>query len=338
MKRVCALLLAALCILTALPTAFAAEETMLYNKTVADFSIRDPFVLVHNDLYYMYGTCATPQKGYGCFVSPDLVHWAGPFNVFTASADFDGVKDFWAPECHAYGGAFYLFATYSSRTTGHRGVSIFRADDPLGPFEEITDGHATPHERDCIDGTLYVSDAGQPYMVYVEEWTSTDDGVGRMAAAPLCADLTRFAGEPKELFRADDPTWKPHKVTDGPFLYKSRTGKLLMLWSNGSPDGYCVALASAKSITGRWRQQHARLFTKDRRHVFDGGHGMLVCDLNGQLTLCIHAPNDGSVAPAQAQFYPVRDLGYTLAIDETPTLKTGFLRGIDWICSLFSIG
>lgn len=334
MKRVIALLLAALLVWAALPTAYA-EDTMEYDLTSADFLIRDPFVLVHDGLYYMYGTGAATGKGYGCYVGPDLVHWAGPFNVFTAPDGFDGVQNFWAPECHVYGGQFYLFATYYSKTTGRRGVSIFRADDPLGPFEEITDGHITPHDRDSIDGTLYVDDAGRPFMVYVEEWTSTDDGVGRMAVAALSDDLTHFTSEPTELFRADDPSWRPNKITDGPFLYRSRTGKLLMLWSNGSPEGYCVALAAAKKVTGPWRQQRARLYTKDKRHVYDGGHGMLFTDLNGQLTLCIHAPNDGAVAPEQVQFYPVRDLGYTLAIDERPTVQTWFLRCFDFLCSLW---
>ena len=333
MRRVCAFLLAAVLALSALQTAFA-EDTMQYTLTSDDFLIRDPFVLVHDGLYYMYGTGAAKGNGYGCYTSPDLVHWAGPFNVFTAPADFDGVKDFWAPECHAYGGHFYLFATYFSRATGHRGVSIFRADDPLGPFEEITDGHVTPHERDSIDGTLYVDDAGQPYMVYVEEWTSTEDGVGRMAAASLSDDLTHFTTAPRELFRADDPSWTSSSVTDGPFVYRSRTGKLLMLWSSFSAQGYCVALASAREMNGRWLQQHARLYAKGRHHAMDGGHGMLFTDLTGQLTLCIHAPN--SDAPARAQFYPVRDLGYTLAIDETPTVRTRFLRCIDfWTQLLF---
>ena len=334
MRRVFAFLLAAAFALTALPAVYAEDTMEEYPLTCSDFLIRDPFVLVHDGLYYMYGTGAAKGRGYGCRTSPDLVHWSEPVNVFSAPADFDGVKDFWAPECHEYGGQFYLFATYCSRTTGHRGVSIFRADDPLGPFEEITNGHATPHDRDCIDGTLYVDDAGQPYMVYVEEWTSTDDRIGRMDVASLSNDLTHFTSEPQELFRADDPKWKPHGITDGPFLYKSRTGKLLMLWSNGSPEGYCVALAAAKTVTGPWRQQRARLYTKDKHHVYDGGHGMLFTDLNGQLTLCIHAPNDGSVAAEQAQFYPVRDLGYTLAIDEQPTARTWFLRCMDYLTQL----
>ena len=109
-----------------------------------------------------------------------------------------------------------------------------------------------------------------------------------------------------------------------------------MLWSNGSPQGYCVALASAKRVTGPWRQLRARLYAADKNHAFDGGHGMLFTDLDGQLTLCIHSPNDGAVAPAQAQFFPVRDLGYTIAIDEKPTVRTRFLRFLDfWTQLLF---
>ena len=64
------MLLAAL-LLTALP-AVCAENTTEYNLTCADFLIRDPFVLVHDGRYYMYGTGAARGNGYGCCVSRDL--------------------------------------------------------------------------------------------------------------------------------------------------------------------------------------------------------------------------------------------------------------------------
>ena len=334
MKRVVCLLLAAWMIGVAVCTAAAKDRDMTYSLTVDDFSIRDPFVLLDGGLYYMYGTCATDKPGYGCFVSEDLKHWAGPFNVFTADDGFDGADNFWAPECHRYGGAYYLFATYRSRTTGRRGVSVFRAASPMGPFSEISDGHVTPHGQDCIDGTLYVED-GRPYMIYVREWTGTDDGVGRMTAAALSDDLSHFIAKPRDLFRADDPAWKPRRVTDGPVLYKSRTGKLLMLWSNVSKDGYCVGIAAANRLHGLWRQQYARLYAKDdKRHELDGGHGMLFKDKDGRLLLCIHSPNGG--ASAHAVFLPVRDLGYTLALDERPTLQTALLRALDRLTALLS--
>ena len=336
MRRVLTVLLTAVLLCTWPVFAGAAPDAQ-YPLTADDFWIRDPFVLLHDDLYYMYGTCQTNVPGYGCYISPDLVHWAGPYSVFTATPDFDGAGDYWAPECYVYGGAFYLFATYRSRSTGHRGVSVFRASSPMGPFEEISDGHITPHEYDCIDGTLYIDPYGNPSMVYVREWTGTDDRCGRMDTAFLSRDLSHFVSAPKELFHAREPRWKPHNITDGPFMYTSRTGKLLMLWSNGSAaKGYCVALASADSVTGLWRQQRARLYVKESgRHPFDGGHGMLFTDKSGQLTLSIHSPNDGEVGPARPLFLPVRDLGYTLALDEPPTLRTAFLRALDFFAAFF---
>lgn len=135
-----------------------------HSVNVRDVVIRDPFVLVSGGIYYMYGTGASTVDGYGCYVSLDLETWYGPVNVFEAKDGFDGVNCFWAPECHYYNGNYYLLASYGSASTGHRGTSVFRSSSPLGPFEEISDGHITPHDWDSIDGTLYVED-GVPYMI-----------------------------------------------------------------------------------------------------------------------------------------------------------------------------
>lgn len=317
MKRFISLVLSLVLMLTAAQIAFA-EDTMQYNKKTAEIRIRDPYVLLEDGLYYMYGTGAASGRGYGCYVSPDLENWAGPYNVFTAADDFDGVKDFWAPECHKYGDKFYLFATYGSQATGYRGVGIFRADSPMGPFTLISDGHVTPHDSDSIDGTLYVEN-GVPYMVYVQEWTTTDDGIGRMAVAQLSDDLTHFVTEPKEIFRADDPCWADgNKVTDGPFVYRTKTGRVVMLWSNLSKQSYCVGMATANSITGKWHHQLSRLYRRGGGFKENGGHGMLFTDKNGQLTLCLHSPNgareDGTFETAT--FLPVEDLGYSLALQD----------------------
>lgn len=297
----------------AMTFAFAADSE--YNRKTADIRIRDPFVLLHDGLYYMYGTGAAQGLGYGCYVSPDLENWSGPYNVFTAPAGFDGVQHFWAPECHEYNGQFYLFATYFAQSTQHRGVAIFRADSPLGPFEQISNGHITPHDTDSIDGTLFVEN-GKPYMIYVQEHTAQRDHIGRMAIAEMSDDLTRFVSEPKTLFRANSPLWTDSRVTDGPFVYRMYSGRYVMLWSNTSDQGYCVGMATARSLFGPWHQQLTRLYKRGNGFPYDGGHGMLFTDKNGQLTMCIHAPNNaGDGRVETAEFLPVQDLGYTLALD-----------------------
>ena len=168
-----------------------------------------------------------------------------------------------------------------------------KSDSPEGPFIEITNGHITPLEWDCIDGTFYVDEENQPWMIFVHEWVSTDDNVGRMAAAKLSDDLTYFISEPIELFRADEPEWAKHGVTDGCFMYKTEDNQLLMLWSNFDKNGYCVAIARSENgkIDGEWVHDKKQLFSKETYGRYDGGHGMIFTDIDGQMYLSIHSPN-----------------------------------------------
>jgi len=321
---------------------------MTNTRKTSEITIRDPYVLVYGGKYFMYGTGAASGLGYGCYVSEDLENWAGPVNVFTAPAGFDGVSCFWAPECHYYRGSFYLFATYFSQSAQHRGVSIFKAESPLGPFEEISDGHVTPDSWDSIDGTLYIDNAGQPWMVFVHEWTSMPDKTGAMAAAKLSDDLTRFISEPIQLFKAKDPIWTDKGVTDGPFMYRTKTGKLLMLWSNGDVNGkYCVGLAKSTNdqITGSWTHGFEPFYSVNRYFDLEGGHAMLFTDLTGRLLMCMHSPNSSDATTHEtAVFLEVVDKGYTLELkqvqdvraNETDKVKLAFSDISTFFSELFS--
>lgn len=308
-------------------------ESMNYSKKTLDISLRDPCVLVHEGKYYMYGTGAATGGGiYGCYVSEDLENWAGPFNVCTPPTGFDGKTNFWAPECHYYKGNFYLFATYFSSLTNHRGVSVFRSASPLGPFMEISQGHATPKDWDAIDGTLYVDRSNQPWMVFVHEWTSMPDGKGDFSAAKLSDDLSTFISEPISLFKSGElPTKKSNNVTDGCWLYTTKTGELMMLWSGSSKNGYCVATARSVNgkIDGKWVQDPFLLYMKNGSfNKYDGGHGMLFTSLEGKLMMSIHSPNNAEVARTTPVFYEVRDLGYSLELVNTAKEDGKFLTGI----------
>lgn len=259
-------------------------------------SLRDPFVLVDNNVYYLYGTDASLNwdhgSDYGCYKNESGRldgEWIKlpPVAIFPKTA----VKNKWAPEVYKYNNAYYMFATYHSSETNRRGCAVFHADSPEGPFTEISNGHITPSEWDAIDGTLYIDEEGQPWMVFVHEWVSTDDNIGRIAVAKLSADLTMFTSEPKELFRADAPVWAKDRVTDGCFLH-CVNGELIMIWSNFNKDGYCVGVAKSKNgkIDGEWIQEETLLYSKEIGGQ-DGGHGMLFEDIDGELYLSLHSPN-----------------------------------------------
>lgn len=278
-------------------------------------SIRDPFVLVTDEAYYLYGSEASngwEQCGYACYKNVgDLA--SGEWQRITPDIyekPKDALKNFWAPEVHKYKDAYYLFGTYFSAKTNHRGCTVMKSSSPEGPFVEITDGQVTPPDWDAIDGTLYIDDAGDPWLIFVHEWTSTEDKIGRMAVARLSDDLTRFTSEPKDVFKANDPTWTNNGCTDGPFMYKTEEGKLLMLWSNFVGKDYCVGTCESKSgkPDGEWIHSEELLFSKEITGNDDGGHGMIFTDRDGKKYLSIHSPNRATEAvKEEAVFVPVSE-------------------------------
>jgi hypothetical protein len=290
----------------------------------ADIQIRDPFVLVESGVCYLFGSTDAniwrgPATGFDAYRSDGgLEHWEGPFAAFRPPAGFFADSQFWAPECHPYGGAYYLFATFMPARgprQGTRGTAVLRAAAPLGPYAPWSDGPVTPAGWQCLDGTLYV-DADGPWLVFCHEWVQVADG--QICALPLTADLRAAAGEPELLFPASSAPWAfpfhhpaewardlerrlgPTYVTDGPFLHRAGNGDLLLLWSSWNRAGrYCLGVATSESgtIHGPWRQAEHELYSAD------GGHGMVFDAPQGGLTLALHAPNPTPLE--RAQFIPL---------------------------------
>jgi hypothetical protein len=161
-----------------------------------------------------------------------------------------------------------------------------------------------------LDGTLWVEDT-IPYMVYCHEWVQISDGaVGFVQLKP---DLSETAGEPKNLFRGSQAPWGQISdtygcyVTDGPYLYKGKTGKLYMIWTSGGKTGNALGIAISDSgrLAGPWRQQEEPIY-KD-----NGGHGMLFKAFDGKLMMILHSPYNGNTRP---HLYEMEDTGETLRI------------------------
>lgn len=259
---------------------------------LSDIHIRDPFILTFENKYYMYGAPGKNawdgQGGFLCYVSNDLEEWSEPIKCFTPPENFWADTNFWAPEVHYYNGSFYLFATLKADDK-HRGTQIFKADSPLGPFKEHSDCAVTPHDMECLDGTLYVDSKGIPYIIFCNEWTQVVNG--RMYYAQLDSELKSIVGEPKLMFTARDyPSVRAIShggyVTDGPFMYRCKNNDLVMLWSSFGEKGYFQGVLKSDNgeIDGKWIEQKPLFET-------NGGHGMLFKDFGGKLRLSLHAPN-----------------------------------------------
>jgi GH43 family beta-xylosidase len=282
-------------------------------------------------LYYAVSSTMAPAKeGFGraavrVYSSKDLVTWTGPQIVFQTPIslwDDINIRSIWAPEMHAYNGRYYLFLTFDTDSRFleqwrdwlprvKRGSQVLVADSPLGPFKAFQNHSTLPVDMMTLDGTLWIEDS-VPYMVYCHEWVQIKDGTVEMIR--LKDDLSETVGVPVRLFDGSDAVWSTKvpqygsHVTDGPYLYRSRSGKLMMIWSSVGAHGYTtgVAVSASGKLRGPWVQQIEPLFAED------GGHGMIFKRFDGQLMLVLHQPNKGG--SERARLFELEDTGETLRI------------------------
>jgi beta-xylosidase len=304
-----------------------------------EIQLHDPWIVAEQSTrtYYLYSAASPRITGQGrtgtlYYKSKDLATWEGPFIAFVAPAESwaEGTVGAWAPEVHAYRGKYYLFTTLhnpkkvlpttdSTRPNSMRATTISVSDSPAGPFTLMKlDAPVTPPNFMTLDGTLYVDRAGKPWMVYAHEWIQKVDGT--MEAIPLSDDLRAASGAPIHLFKASDAPWldaqmtpstrENHYVTDGPELFRTKRGTLLMLWASYMKnelgrDGYVQTLARSKSgeIQGPWEQLQPLIGN-------DSGHGMLFRSFDGRLMLVLHQP----FRNARGKIYEMEDTGDGLRV------------------------
>ena len=266
-----------------------------------EINIRDPYVLLHEDRYYLYGTrsesCWGEAEGFDCYVSADRENWEGPVEIFHRPEGFWADRAYWAPECVYYRDAFFLITTLGAADR-KKGIYVLRSDSPLGPFVPFG-ARLSPEDWSCIDGTLYLEE-GKPWLIFSHSFE--DDPKGDMCLLPLKEDLSAAVGEPVTLFSAAEAPWaRPVPFakaefgmdgdvyfTDGPCVKKLHDGELIMTWSSWSEQAYAVGLALSESglVRGPWRQLETPLYPAN------GGHGMLFEEKDGSLCFTLHTPND----------------------------------------------
>jgi len=304
-----------------------AEPLAAETIRLKDIRMRDVCVLADQatQTYYMVGSGRLNRRPIvRAYSSKDLATWEGPTPIFTVGDDLWGdipIVGIWAPELHAYKGKYYLFLTFDTRhrfaeqwrnwlPRVTRGSQVLAADSPLGPYTPFAHHSTLPTDMMTLDGTLWIEE-GVPYMVFCHEWVQIKNGT--VEYVRLKDDLSATVGEPVRLFDGSDAKWSRKSqqygcnVTDGPYLYRGKSGKLFMIWSSFSDTGYTVGIAISDSgkLAGPWRQQVEPIFGKD------GGHGMLFTTFDGRLMMALHAPNNRAARP---RLFEMEDTGETLQI------------------------
>ena len=271
------------------------------NIPLDSIRLSDPCILAdeNSQTYYMTGTGGLLWK------SKDLSKWTGPFVVAkTDSNSWMGPRPMiWAAELHPYKGKYYYFATFTNRSVNidtvkgniinRRASHVLVSDKPDGPYVPMEDSVYLPPEKPTLDGTFWVDKDGKPYMVYCYEWLQNWNGT--IDKIELKPDLSGSIGEGKVLFRASDSPWSrerdergiviANKVTDGPWLFETETGRLGMIWTSWVFDRYVqgVAYSESGTLDGPWIQENEPITPTNFCH------GMLFRTFEGKLLMSVHS-------------------------------------------------
>ncbi|WP_022823712.1 glycoside hydrolase family 43 protein [Hymenobacter norwichensis] len=291
-----------------LPLAVAAQKAgpppIRQHVPLDSIGLSDPFILADakTHKYYMTGTGGLLWK------STNLKTWEGPYSVAKPDpTSWMGPKPMiWAAEIHSVKGKYYYFATFTNSAIKvdtvagtpleRRASHVLVSNQPDGPYVPMQDATYLPANKLTLDGTYWVDRDGKPYLVYCHEWLQNMDGT--IEKIELKPDLTGTIGTGKILFRASAAPWsrenprnsppRPNKVTDGPWLFRTGTGRLGMLWTSWVYDNYTqgVAYSTSGTLDGPWIQE------KDPITPSNYGHGMLFRTFEGKLLMSVHSHKD----------------------------------------------
>lgn len=314
------------CLMASFCINILAQE---YSIPADSIRIRDPFVTVDHETgkYYIITTArSNGHMALKALESPDLKMWRNCGIVYEGNSGYmqyvqPGTDNWWAPDTYFYKGHYYTIATLSSKQKGRlRCCTILDGGKkPTGPYQDILTKEEnlslTPRGQQCLDGSLYIDDKGQPWLVYSLEWNGPDvkDQVGETWAVKLKKNLRGSKGKPIKLFAANEAEWARQPdgaayIVDAPFMYKDEaSGSLICLWSSFT-DTYAVGQAVSRSgrIEGPWEHVDGTIYQ-------NGGHEMIFRDLQGNLKMSLHHNNnDGHLKIVDVQVKDGRFMPVTL--------------------------
>ena len=275
MKRFFRLILLCLCCCA----GAAARETV---------PLADPFILLHGDTYYAYGTRS--MQGIEFFTSKDLKTWKSG-GLALHKDDVFGEKWFWAPEVYKVGERFLMF--YSGDTH----ICAAWADSPRGPFKQ-TEQKPMMKER-SIDHTLLIEEDGTP-RIFCERFK---DGTSYIWNAVLTPDLNTVKVDTFHYCIGPDQPWelKHQRIVEGSAVLK-HNGKYYLTYSgNGYPTPYYgIGCAVADRPEGPWVKYEDNPIFQLPGDLKGVGHHAFFKDKEGKLRVVFHAHfSDKAVHPRQ---------------------------------------
>jgi beta-xylosidase len=292
----------------------------------------DPFILYDkaSDHYYLYGTGGT-EKGFIAYSSKDLVHWKESGKVYDGKQPKAwGMKDFWAPEVYAVNDKYYMYYSAHWKENPDNELENYRigiavADNPLGPFIDLTGKPLFDPGYPIIDANVFRDTDNKNYLFYSRccyehpidseiaywaksKWGYKDVEESWVYGVELDSSMQQIIGQPVLLIRPPEfmndvqSEWESRSVvsgeinrrwTEGSFLLKAK-GQYYMMYSANYFGGanYAVGYATSASPLGSYIKSSTNPIIQkntDSGGIISGtGHNSIFKDRNGKLRCVYH--------------------------------------------------
>ncbi len=249
--------------------------------------LADPFILLHEDVYYAYGTHS--DDGIAVFTSDNLEEWKKAPALALHKDNSFGNKWFWAPEVCYVNGKFYMYYTAEEH------ICAATSDSPLGPFIQEVKKPMLEGEK-AIDNSLFIDDDGTPYLFF----DRFNDGLN-IWVAELEDDLITIKMQTLHPCIHVSQEWEKvwPRVNEGAFVTK-HNGMYYMTYSANSYESpfYGIGCATATSIMGEWTKYPDNPLLQKPKNLVGVGHNSVFTDKQGNLRIVFHAHCDtGNIHP-----------------------------------------
>lgn len=296
-----------------------------------DVKLGDPYVLLASDgHYYMYGTGGV-KDGFVCYSSDDLVHWKPEGRIYRGNTAESWTKaNFWAPEVYEKDGKFYLFFSADWKENPNHELENFRigvavADQPTGPFREISPGPLFDPGYPVIDGNVFTDEDGRCYLYFsrccykhpveseVAAWAKEQGMFDEVEESwvygvEIKPDFTGIIGEPVLILRPPvemgdrQAEWESRSVTsgevnrrwtEGSFTLKQGDTYYIMYSANFfGGKNYAVGYATSKSPLGPFvKAANNPVLQKNVEQggiVTGTGHNSITWSRDGKQMFCVY--------------------------------------------------
>ena len=250
--------------------------------------LADPFILLHNNLYYAYGTGA--DNGIEVMTSDDLKVWKRAAGTKSGLAlhkdDSYGNKWFWAPEVYFVNDKFYMY--YSAEE--HMCVAV--SDSPLGPFKQSVHKPMLEGQK-TIDNSLFIDDDGKAYLFF----DRFNDGLN-IWVAELEDDLMTLKEETMHPCIHVSQDWEKvwPRVNEGSFVIKHK-GVYYMTYSANSYESpfYGIGCATTTDIMGEWTKYSNNPLLQKPGELVGVGHSAMFKDKDGNWRIVYHAHQNKTI-------------------------------------------